>query len=477
MPGTARYRFQYLIALLAAIVLFWHLGNRNLQDWDEGIYAQIAREIAQKGDWLTLHWNGEPWFEKPPLFMWITAAFFRLFEVNEFWSRATSTLSGVGLVWVSYRIAARQSGEATGVAASLILLTSLQFVEAARFGTIDVFLALFLYFALWAFLKVLEGNPKYWYAVSVSVALAGMAKGAAMVVIFPAVFISLVLGRKLGETVRCGHFWAAAAIALVILLPWHLAMALMHGQHFLDVYIGRHVMWRSLHTMDGHSGGVLYYPRKLLIGFTPWVYLVPFALLAVLVECRRQIFGRINLAAPTDKLVLLVFAMVVFGFYTLVQTKLRWYVLPAFPALAILIADMFTTAVKSNLVIHKTIRLAFCATLFLVLLGWGFAQTNPLFESRTSSIADIAKSTGKDEGREALLVYHMDHPAIRYYSDRSINFVDDSQALDRLLPGDGSRDILFLNADLADLKRDYQVRVIRDGDPVSYGRFARLDRR
>ncbi|MGB3296239.1 MAG: phospholipid carrier-dependent glycosyltransferase, partial [Phormidesmis sp.] len=65
-----------MLGLGAITVLLWQLGAASLNDWDEAIYAQISKEIVTSGDWITLHWGYEPWFHKPPLFMWITATCF-----------------------------------------------------------------------------------------------------------------------------------------------------------------------------------------------------------------------------------------------------------------------------------------------------------------------------------------------------------------------------------------------------------------
>src|ERR1700734_2280721 len=85
-----------LATILACIVLLPLLGHKPLTDWDEGIYAEVSREMLS-GSWLVPHWNFQPWFEKPPLTMWITAAFFKLFGVTEFCARAGSAFSGVAI--------------------------------------------------------------------------------------------------------------------------------------------------------------------------------------------------------------------------------------------------------------------------------------------------------------------------------------------------------------------------------------------
>src|ERR1700735_4634169 len=82
---------------LACLVLLPLLGHKPLTNWDEGIYAGVSREMLSLG-FLVPHWNYQPWFEKPPLMLWITAAFFKLFGAHDFWARAGSALSGVAIV-------------------------------------------------------------------------------------------------------------------------------------------------------------------------------------------------------------------------------------------------------------------------------------------------------------------------------------------------------------------------------------------
>ncbi|MGA7313762.1 MAG: hypothetical protein WBX22_07290, partial [Silvibacterium sp.] len=95
--------------LAAAAVLLPLLGHKALADWDEGIYAEVSREFLWHG-WLIPHWHFQPWFEKPPLGLWLTAIFYRIFSVSEFWARAASALASVGLVGAVHAIALRTHG-------------------------------------------------------------------------------------------------------------------------------------------------------------------------------------------------------------------------------------------------------------------------------------------------------------------------------------------------------------------------------
>jgi hypothetical protein len=75
------------LIVFAGFIFFWRLGEPALKDWDEAIYAEVSKEILLTGNWIDLQCDGKPWLEKPPLTLWLTAILYRLFGVNEFWSR------------------------------------------------------------------------------------------------------------------------------------------------------------------------------------------------------------------------------------------------------------------------------------------------------------------------------------------------------------------------------------------------------
>src|SRR5580704_1450235 len=117
-----------LATLLACIVLLILLGHKPLTNWDEGIYAEISREMLSSNP-LVPHWNYQPWFEKPPLMPWITAIFFRLFGINEFWSRAGSALSGVAIVALLHGWLISRRDMLTAWLSTLILISTFGFLH------------------------------------------------------------------------------------------------------------------------------------------------------------------------------------------------------------------------------------------------------------------------------------------------------------------------------------------------------------
>ncbi|HTD55044.1 MAG TPA: phospholipid carrier-dependent glycosyltransferase, partial [Silvibacterium sp.] len=169
-----------LAVLLSAAVLLPLLGHKALADWDEGIYAEVSREFLGRG-WLIPHWHFHPWFEKPPLALWITAVFFRLFGVNEFWARFGSALASIGIVSLMHAVALRLRGITAAWISTAILLSTFGFLRVARMGELDALLTLGCLIGLCGLAKVREGEQRGWYWFWIGFAIAVMTKGAAAV--------------------------------------------------------------------------------------------------------------------------------------------------------------------------------------------------------------------------------------------------------------------------------------------------------
>ncbi len=316
-----------VLAFLSAIVLLWHLGTGSLLDWDEAIYAQVSKEMARSGDWFTMRWDGQLWFEKPPLLMWATALLYKLFAVNEFWARAPSALSGIGLVAVTYSIARSAYGKYVGVLSALILLSCYEFLHEARVGTTDVMLAFTVYLSVYGYVRSRSGDARWWWLVWAGFALAILVKGPAAIIVPAAVFVALLFDRQLVATLRARYFWWGLALAVLIAAPWHVVEYVRHGREFLQEYVGYHVVGRALTSLERHSYGFLYYPKLYFKRLFPWSLLLPFALVVSFWKNLRDVSR-----------VLLLLIAATFCLYSAAQTKISWYIFPMYPATAILIA-------------------------------------------------------------------------------------------------------------------------------------------
>ena len=163
---------------LAAVICLVGLGGDAMRDWDEAIYAGVAREGVENGAWGSLRQEGSLFADKPPLVIWCIQASYRLLGVSELSSRLPIALFGIAGVVVAYLIARRLAGRREALLAALILATAPQWIRFSRQAMLDVPLATCL---AAGFLALLADR---W-------PLAGLAFGAAMMVKGPAALVAL----------------------------------------------------------------------------------------------------------------------------------------------------------------------------------------------------------------------------------------------------------------------------------------------
>ena len=473
-----------LLILIAAFALLWKLGAGSLVAWDEAIYAQVSKEIVQGEGWLTLHWKYTPWFEKPPLLMWITALFYRLFGVNEFCARVPSALSGIALIGVTYLIGKLAYGKRVGFLAAVVLLTCYHFLSFSRFGTMDVMLTLFTCLALYAYLRLQDEDQKWWYVVWISCALALMVKGAGGVIAPAAIMLALIFDKRFNAALQSRHFWQGCLLALLIIAPWHILMYVWYGRSFIDEYIGYHVIARSTSTLEGHASGYFYYVGKLVDGFFPWCLLVPFAVFSGI---------RKNLQGQSRSWILLLLSALVFGLYTVIPTRRSWYIVPLYPALAILIAAFVVSlyqSYQSRPVYRRMIAVASAA--FIIVGGlYSFVSLylNYQPEEPVAKLARLAQSTSSNDRDPLVLFSETEHFYAQvplFYSNRPVRQTYASSApasedarryvnYERLADviQDSEKRIVLHRGDIQHLATDYDIRVLAEADSLVYATIKR----
>ncbi|HEX8176468.1 MAG TPA: glycosyltransferase family 39 protein [Pyrinomonadaceae bacterium] len=481
---SSNFRLISFLVLIAAFALLWKLGTGSLAAWDEAIYAQVSKEIVQGGDGLTLHWEYQPWFEKPPLFMWITALFYRLFGVSEFWARLPSALSGIALVGVTYLIGSYTYSKRVGLLAAVILLTCYHFLSFSRFGTMDVMLTLFTYLAVYAYLRLKSENQKWWYLVWLSCALALMVKGAGGIIAPAAILLALAFDKRFSAAIRLRHFWQGVLLALLIIAPWHILMYVWYGRAFIGEYIGYHVIARSTRTLEGHATGYLYYVGKLVDGFFPWCLLVPFAVVSII---------RRNHKEKSHSWVLLLLCALVFGLYTVIPTRRPWYIVPLYPALALLIAVFISNLYQDyqSRTIYRRIITAACAVLIIVggLYSFVSLYLNHKPEESVVKLSRLAQSRSHDDKDSLVLLYGVEPfyaQVSLFYSDRPIRqtyaaskpasedarrYVNYENLAE--VTQDSTKRIILLKEDVERLSSDYDIHVLAEDGSLVYATIKR----
>ncbi|MBF0550587.1 MAG: glycosyltransferase family 39 protein [Deltaproteobacteria bacterium] len=341
MPQTDKsglYALLFLI-LLSCVLFSFDLGGRGLWETDEGRYAEIAREMLESGDWVTPRLNYVKYFEKPPLYYWLTAASFTLFGQTEGAARFVPALFGLLGVVLTFGLGRRISGHRTGWISGVILTVSLEYAILARVVIIDMTLTFFMTAALTLFYLSYKQNGELSLLglAAVAAGLATLAKGPMGVALPGAVavvFLTLVGGWR---TFKPTTIFLSALVFLAVTTPWYLLVSLRNPEFpaffFLDQNLGRY-----LTTAHQRYEPAYYYLGILAAGFFPWTAFLPASLKTLWPGWRRPAWKQ-----DEGLTFLLVWVVFEFVFFSLARSKMMHYILPLYPPLAILTGRLVTT--------------------------------------------------------------------------------------------------------------------------------------
>lgn len=316
----------WLLAIFAAIYIVGNIGTGSLTTWDEALYANISANVVRTGDWLVLHDRpGKPWFDKPPLYMWSTAILYKLFGVNEFSVRFTSSIFGLATILLVYLFIKMIYDRQTAILASLILLASPHYLHFSKIGMMDVMLTFFITLMIFLF-WIGQERPSYLFWSGIAFALAYLAKGFAAVSGPAIILLYCALSGNLRFLAK-RQFIAGAVISIVVISSWHLAQYFACGPDAIKSYFGFHIFKRAATSLEGHTGGLNFYQKVIFNKNKPWG-VVFYGSLAYMIWL---------IIKDKDKRAILIvsWAAAVFTICTVVRTKLHWYIVPIYPALAI----------------------------------------------------------------------------------------------------------------------------------------------
>lgn len=342
---TLRTQLLLALALLAA-VWFGTLDSRKLVKPDEGRYAELAREMVVTGNWITPRLNDIKYFEKPPLQYWATATAFLAFGENEWTARLWVGLTSfLGILFAGYA-AGRILGPPAALPAGAILASSFLWLSLGHINTLDMGLAFFLEVAVLSFMLAQTGHRRWMGLAWAGLALAVLSKGiVALVLTGGTLVLYSLLSRDLSPWRRLELGWGLP-LFLLIATPWFVAVSLANPEFPRFFFIHEHFE-RFLTTVHRRSEPAWYFVPILLLGALPWTTLLPQALARAWPRRAQPEFQA--------RRFLLLWCVVVFGFFSASGSKLASYILPMFPALALLIADLLRSLSRRALAIHLTI--------------------------------------------------------------------------------------------------------------------------
>lgn len=336
------------LLLLAALACLWFgtLSERKLIRPDEGRYAEIAREMVATGDWTTPRLNGYKYFEKPPLQYWATAAAFELFGMQEWAARLWAALTGfLGILLVLYA-GNRVFGPPAGAIAAAVLAGSVLWALIGHINTLDMGVSFFMTLSILALVlaQIDDASPfersMWMHAAWAGAALAMLSKGLIGVVLPAAAFALYILMHRDWQRLRRLHILSGAALFFALAAPWFFAVSSANSEFLRFFFIHEHFE-RFLTKAHGRYHPPWYFIPILLVGFSPWI--------VSLVPALGRAWRAEPLHAFRPARFLLIWAVFVFVFFSASSSKLPSYVLPVFPALALLVAAHAVAASRSLL--------------------------------------------------------------------------------------------------------------------------------
>ena len=335
-----------LILLFCGVQFFLSLGDLGFVGPDEPRYAQVAKEMLVSGDYVTPQYFGEPWLEKPSLYYWLTATAYFLFGISEFSARLASALAATLGVLCVYLLGSRRSQPREGLIASLILATSMLYFSLARAGSMDMLFCSALTVSWTSLFFIIFGKNRLWTDSSTNqthwgllalfyifLGVAVLAKGP-LGLILPVGSLVILLGftGKLYLLSKLKPF-TGLLIVVVVALPWYWLCYQANGWVFIEEFLLQHNLERFFTDRYQHAQPMWFFLVVVLVGFYPWSFQM-FPAVWRLFRVRNSWKS----SSVGENLYLWLWFLIPMIFFSLSHSKLPGYLLPAAPAIALIIA-------------------------------------------------------------------------------------------------------------------------------------------
>ena len=368
----SRWPLFLFCLIVAYLTLFYQLGNLAFVGADEPRYARIGEEMVLRGSYVTPTLNFHPWLEKPPLLFWLEAASFRVLGVHEWAARLPVALLAVLTTLAIGFFSFKLMGWRGAILTTLILTTSGLFFVFARAASTDMPLVAMLTVAMVsAFVATSQKGVLWGAGAGGALALAVLAKGPVAVVLFGGVFLFYCLLIQ-----ELPWNWKQSALGvmvfLAVALPWFWKVWLENGSNFVATFWLNHHLARFISDLHHHSEPFWYYLLIVLIGFFPWVFFLASAVTRLWRDRKRM-----TEEGSRAQLLLWLWVVIPLLFFSLSESKLAGYILPVFPALAVIVAlewDRYLgrDRISSRAMGGQLITLIGCAFLLALALPLGF---------------------------------------------------------------------------------------------------------
>ncbi len=346
--GNLRIRTELLLLVaFCGFLFFYGLGAFGLLGADEPRYAQIAREMLDRSDWVTPLLNGKPWLEKPPLYYWqamLSYSAARAILPGKEDGVTEQTARFPGAIDAALMIAAiyfflRRFRPSTELDGALITASCAGVIGFAHAAATDMPLAATFTIALLSWYAWYESRQRAPLVIFyLFLALGTLAKGPVVLALAAMVLLLFIAAKREWGVFFRAHWLPGILLFLVVALPWYLAVQ-MRNPEFFRFFILEHNLARFSTNVYHHPEPFWFFLPVFLLAVMPWTVW----LIAAVVERARQMWGEgwEAFSSPEDSwaLFLLIWMLVPVLFFSMSRSKLPGYILPAVPAAALLVTD------------------------------------------------------------------------------------------------------------------------------------------
>jgi 4-amino-4-deoxy-L-arabinose transferase-like glycosyltransferase len=421
-PLASTNRYFWILAALSSILLLAPIRDGDLAGYDDARYALVAKHVVLSGHWLEIESNGGPALEHPPLFSWMQALLFFPFGLSDPLAKLPSALCGVGVILLVAWLGRRMTGDPfAGVLAMFVMATSIYFVKYAARAMTDVPFTFFFLAAVCSWLLA-EGDPRWFLAAGAFAAMAQLTRALAGLSI-PLLFaIDLIVNRR-RPPLR--YLTGAALIAFVPPVAWYAQWIYRYGEEFFvrhSLYMNQEVTG-ALSPAWRRYTGAFEYIWMISKSYWPWLP----AMIAGMVVVIRNKDRKLRL--------LILWVAVVYGLCAITKSRVLRYMLPAYPAFAILSAIGLLSLLPERFV-RNGLRVL---TPLLALVVLGIAIRPPVILHAIDTRPIARASTAATAAGELITFYDDGAPRfdemneLLWYGDRYLVPVLESDKLPKAL--------------------------------------------
>jgi 4-amino-4-deoxy-L-arabinose transferase-like glycosyltransferase len=396
-----------ILLAFALFNLFYRLGNFPIYSWDEARHGVSAFEMLKNHNFIVNTYRGKPdyWNLKPVLSFWAIMVGYKLVGFNALGLRLCSAIFAMVTIIIVTRFTYKRYGKVASVVTMLAIITSTQYItnHSARTGDADSLFVCLFTIAILSLLKM-DQNRRWLYVSGLGFALAFLTKSWHAGNIAVIIILYLLLTGKFKKLTVKNWILLVVSMSLPVLI-WATIRYQYDGITFFKGMVMYDLLHRSSAPIEGHIGGPGYYFHIIAIFFKYWILVLGLLCLFFFVKRKFSWKQFIPVLKNDDVIGLVLWALIPFLLFTIAKTKIRWYILPMYPSLAIIIGVLASKYLQNGKWATRTIVSA------VILFVSFFYEYNiisylnhPMHDYKQSLIDKVAEQSAAKNDR--LFIYH-----------------------------------------------------------------------